>query len=168
MNMYGNKWWWKGGQEFIRRCSIFLLGVHKLGYWDQRGLWQLHYPVESFVEIYKSTHYWCSFFLNFGFWIYFRTMISDKNLLTGCGSIDHWMCNVQYHPRVAVKRIWNGHIRICSWSRVRPIPSMIPMPGTDTRYQYPVSVSVWKKSVWTRYRYRFDMGDMGDIGIGSV
>ena len=50
--------------------------------------------------------------------------------------------------------------------RVRPIPGMIPIPGTNTRYQYPVSVSVWKKSVWTWFRYRFGIGDIWDIGIG--
>ena len=60
--------------------------------------------------------------------------------------------------------------------RVQPIPGMIPIPGTDTRYKNPVSVSVWKKiginpvSVryggYLGYRYRFGMGDFGHIGIG--
>ena len=65
-------------------------------------------------------------------------------------------------------------------TRVRPIPGMIPIPGTDTRYRYQVpipGIGICMKKIgmnpvsvrygrYGGYRYRFGI-DMGDIGIGN-
>ena len=47
-----------------------------------------------------------------------------------------------------------SHVVLLS-NRVRPIPGMIPIPGTDTRYRYLYEPGIG-----------IGMGDMGDIGIG--
>ena len=67
-------------------------------------------------------------------------------------------------------------MKISVKSRVRPIPGMIPIPGTDTRCRYLYEkMGMNPVSVWVRYggyggyRYRFGIEDMdmGYMGIGN-